>query len=180
MVNPVVVGVELVHDLSREEERSRGSKEHVFALDPDPSRPDYIVKRSGVAADVVGGVGAHQVFVVGAPIEDHVPVRLGLPRGGIVSDLVGVQCVVAEPHHNVATRPIDVLVPILVVAANQHFIPTQGNVHGGSRRSRLRFVALRLNFLLNDLFSLFVFLPGVGSYRDSGLACRVLLPRSPL
>src|SRR5664280_3905507 len=107
-----MVRVKLVHDLPGEEERSGGSKEHVFVLDFDSTRSDYIVERSRVAADVVGGMRPDQMVVVGAPIEDYVSVCRDLPRRGIVSDLVGVQRVGAEPHHDVAAGLVNVLVLI--------------------------------------------------------------------
>src|ERR1019366_6551241 len=164
----VTIGAKLVHHLTGKEEWSRGSKEHVFVLDFDSARPDHVVESSRVAANVVAGVRPDQVVVVGSAIENYVSVCRHLSGGGIVSDLVGVQRVGAEAHHDVAAGLVNVLVLFLFVAANQHFVPAQGNVHGRTRRPQLMVVAARLNFLLNDLFSLFVFLASIGFPLASG------------
>ena len=76
VVDAISVRPQLVHDFSGEEKRRGRSEEHGRVLHPHAGRAGHVVERAGIAADVVGRAGAHQVRIVRTAVEDHVTLGL--------------------------------------------------------------------------------------------------------
>ena len=100
-----------------------------------PVEPDHVIERARIAADVVGGVAADQVLIVRSAIENHVAGRRQLTGGGIIGGLVGVQGAGAKANFDVASHVVDVLVFLLLVGTNQHFVAAQRNIDGRRLRA---------------------------------------------
>ncbi len=166
-MHAVQVRPQFVHDLAGEEEGRGGGEEHHLVLHPDTGGAGYVVKRPGIAADIVGGVSADQVLVVGAAVVDDVTGGGDLPGGGVVGRLIAMQDVGAKPNFDVAAHLVDVLVLFLLVGANQHFVAVQDDVRGRTRIAGILF-GRALHLLLHDFFHhlhAFVLFSGRGRLR---------------
>ncbi len=121
-MNAITVRSQLVDYLAGKEKRGRGGEKHDLVLDAHAAGTDHVIKRAGIAADVIGGVAADQVLVVASAVEHHVARRGQLSGRGIVGGLVGVQRVGAKANYHMPSAAVDVLILLLLIGANQHFI----------------------------------------------------------
>src|ERR1039458_5269978 len=151
MMHPVEVGPKFVHYFAGEEEGRGRSQEHGLVRHLDTGGPGHIVERSGIAADIVGGMSADQVLVVGATIVNHVSGGGDLSGGGIVGGLVAVYDTIAKPDFHVAAHLVNVLALFLFIGANQDFVAVQDHVGWRTRIAGILF-GCALHLVLHNLF----------------------------
>src|ERR1019366_9989288 len=119
MMHPVEVGPQFVHHFAGEEEGRGRSQEHELVRHLDTGGAGHIVERAGIAADIVGGMSADQVLVVGAAIINNVSGGGDLSGGGIVGGLVAMYNTVAKPDFHVAAHLVNVLALFLFIGRSE-------------------------------------------------------------
>ena len=108
MVNHKVIGAVFLHQRPAEEERVRGSQDHLFAAKARAGGAVDVVKFAAVGVDVVGGVVGFEMLIVRTAIENDVPGGGDFPGRGVVNHVVGAQDKAAEADVNVAPQVINV------------------------------------------------------------------------
>ena len=134
IVDDVVIGTGLFHDLAGKSEGVGRRQDHPLTVHPQARRSLHMFKTSSFSPHVVGAMSGFDVLIIRAAIENDVAIRRGVAGLGVVVDRIGIEDVGAVVNFRLAAQFEYGPVFFLLQGANGDVL----RIHRGRRRRKRR------------------------------------------